>query len=82
MDSKLTLSINKEIARKAKEYAKGKGSSLSALVENYLKLLTQKNRTEDAEYSPVVKSLLGPVSIPDDFDYKNEVSDYLTKKYL
>ena len=39
MDSKLTLSINKEIAKRAKFYAKNRGRSLSDLVENYLKLL-------------------------------------------
>jgi hypothetical protein len=82
MDAKLTLSIDKEVARRAKVYAKNKGRSLSDLVENYLKLLTKNTPVEDTEYTPRVKSLLGSVTLPADFDYKKELADALTKKYL
>jgi hypothetical protein len=82
MDSKLTLSIDKDVARKAKVYARNNGRSLSDLVENYLKLLTRNSSIEDSEYTPRVKSLLGCITLPEDFDYKKEVADYLTKKYL
>jgi hypothetical protein len=82
MDAKLTLNIDKDIARKAKVYARSNGRSLSDLVENYLKLLTKDTVNKDSEYSPRVKSLLGSVSLPEDFDYKREIADYLTKKYL
>ena len=82
MDAKLTLNIDKDITRKAKVYAKKKGRSLSDLVENYLKLLTKNSSIEDPEYSPRVKSLLGSVSLPKDFDYKKELADSLAKKYL
>jgi hypothetical protein len=82
MDAKLTLNIDKDVARKAKVYAKKKGRSLSDLVENYLKLLTKNSAIEDSEYSPRVKSLLGSVSLPKDFDYKKELADSLAKKYL
>jgi hypothetical protein len=83
MDSKLTLSINKEIAKRAKFYAKNRGRSLSDLVENYLKLLiTTDSESIKHEYSPRVKELLGSVSVPDDFDYKKDITDYLTEKYL
>jgi hypothetical protein len=82
MDAKLTLNIDKEIATKAKVYAKTKGRSLSGLVENYLKLLTNDSTAIETELSPVIKSLLGSVSLPVDFNYKKEMSDYLSKKYL
>ena len=82
MDAKLTLSIDKEVARKAKVYARSKGRSLSDLVENYLKLMTKNSAVEDSEFTPRVKSLLGCITLPEDFDYKKEISDYLTKKYL
>ncbi len=82
MDAKLTLSIDKDVARKAKVYAKSNGRSLSDLVENYLKLLTKNSTVEDSEYTPRVKSLLGCITLPEDFDYKKEMADYLTKKYL
>jgi hypothetical protein len=82
MDAKLTLSIDKDVARKAKVYARSKGRSLSDLVENYLKLMTKNSAVEDSEFTPRVKSLLGCITLPEDFDYKKEISDYLTKKYL
>ena len=82
MDAKLTLNIDKDIARKAKVYARNNGRSLSDLVENYLKLLTKDSVNEDSEFTPRVKSLLGSISLPADFDYKREIADYLTKKYL
>jgi uncharacterized protein (DUF3820 family) len=82
MDAKLTLNIDKDVARKAKVYAKTNGRSLSDLVENYLKLLTRNSSIKDSELSPRVKSLLGSVTVPEDFDYKKEISEYLTKKYL
>ncbi|WKN42377.1 DUF6364 family protein [Tunicatimonas pelagia] len=40
MNTKLTLTIEKEIIEIAKKYAKEKGQSLSEMVENYLKFVT------------------------------------------
>ena len=82
MDAKLTLSIDKDVARKAKIYARSEGRSLSDLVENYLKLMTKNSAIEDSEFTQRVKTLLGCITLPEDFDYKKEISDYLTKKYL
>ncbi|MCX6335314.1 MAG: DUF6364 family protein [Bacteroidia bacterium] len=82
MDAKLTLSIDKDVARRAKVYARTKGRSLSDLVENYLKLLTKNSTIKDSDYSPRVKSLLGSVNLPVGFDYKKELADTLAKKYL
>lgn len=82
MDTKLTLSIDRDVARKAKIYARSKGRSLSDMVENYLKLLTKNSSVEDSDYSPIVKSLLGSISLPENFDYKKEIAGSLTKKYL
>jgi len=82
MDAKLTLNIDRDIAHRAKVYAKKEGRSLSDLVENYLKLLTKNSPIEDSEYSPRVKALLGSVTLPKDFDYKRELADALVKKYL
>ena len=82
MDAKLTLNIDRDIAHKAKVYAKKEGRSLSDLVENYLKLLTKNSTIEDSEYTPRVKALLGSVTLPKDFDYKKELVDALVNKYL
>ena len=82
MDAKLTLNIDKDVASKAKVYARNEGRSLSDLVENYLKLLTKNTDVDHSEYSQRVKSLLGSISLPKDFDYKKELADSLAKKYL
>jgi len=82
MDAKLTLSIDRNIARKAKIYARSKGKSLSFLVENYLMLITGNSPVDESDFTPRVKSLLGSVSVPDDLDYKKEIAGYLTEKYL
>lgn len=82
MHAKLTLSIDRNVTRRAKIYARSNGRSLSDLVENYLKLLTRNTSIEDSELTPRVKSLLGCISLPEDFDYKKEKADYLVKKYL
>ena len=37
MSTKLTLTIDKSVIKKAKEYAKSQGRSLSNLIEDYLK---------------------------------------------
>lgn len=42
----------------------------------------QQRAVEDSEYSPRVKSLLGSISFPKDFDYKKELAESLAKKYL
>jgi hypothetical protein len=81
MDAKLTLNVDKEIAGKAKKYAKSKGRSLSDLVEDYLKFLTREMETETIKISPRVKSLLGSIKVPDGFDYKKELTERLNEKY-
>ena len=44
MNTKLTLTIEKEVIEIAKEYAKEKGQSLSEMVENYFKFVTVNRR--------------------------------------
>jgi uncharacterized protein DUF6364 len=80
MDAKLTLSVDKNIIKKAKKYAKMHNVSLSWLIESYLTLLTQKKKS-DIELTPLVESLSGVISLADDFDYKNEYSSFLVDKY-
>ena len=46
MNTKLTLTLEKEVIEKAKEFAARQGQSLSSLVENYFKLLTFEHKEE------------------------------------
>ncbi|HAC15166.1 MAG TPA: hypothetical protein DCE78_04375 [Bacteroidetes bacterium] len=82
MNTKLTLTIEQEVIEKAKVYASKKGRSLSDIIENYLKIITVEEEQTEYELTPIVKSLKGSFSVPDDFDYKDELSKSLSKKHL
>ena len=81
MTNKLTLTIEKKVIESAKKYASQRGKSLSHLVENYLKSISSKE-TSDDELSPKVKKLMGVIKLPDDFNYKTELGNALSKKHL
>ena len=80
MDSKLTLNIDKDLARKAKVYARNHGRSLSDLVESYFKILTNKATDTENELTTRVKSLLGSIKLTEDFDYKADLSDKIRNR--
>ncbi|OWK74324.1 hypothetical protein CBW16_02620 [Flavobacteriaceae bacterium JJC] len=82
MNTKLTLTIDQSIIEKAKKYARKKERSLSDLIENYLKALTAKEIPQQEEFSPAVESLKGSFKMPKNFDYKKELTDRLSEKYL
>ena len=83
MNTKLTLTIKQDVIQKAKKYAKNKNRSLSDLIENYLKSLTQEEPIEKKKtLSPIVKSLKGSFKMPANFDYKEELRKGLEEKYL
>ncbi|MGN6531026.1 MAG: DUF6364 family protein [Ginsengibacter sp.] len=79
MNTKLTLNIDDNIIEQAKIYAKDNRLSLSKLIENYLRSITQKKPGKSA-VSPLVESLTGVISSQAD-DYKKGYADYLSKKY-
>ena len=73
MDTKLTLSIEENIIKKAKDYARSKGKTLSDLVESYLKTISIEET--ESELTPITKSLKGSFHVPEDFDYKSALAD-------
>jgi hypothetical protein len=82
MPTKLTLTIEKETIKSAKDYAKEKGQSLSELVENYFKLITTKDRAlSPAELSPRIKRLRGIIKIEEGKDYQEILKEELMRKY-
>ncbi|MCH6200445.1 DUF6364 family protein [Aquiflexum sp. LQ15W] len=82
MNTKLTLTIEKSVIENAKKYAQMKERSLSDLIENYLKALTNEEPLPKNELTPIVKSLKGSFKMPENFDYKKELTDRLSEKYL
>ena len=82
MNTKLTLTIEKEVIEQAKQYASMKGKSLSELVENYFKFLTENQGNEPAEtVSPRVQKLKGILKVNDDFDYKKVLEKEIISKH-
>jgi hypothetical protein len=84
MDTKLTLKLDGAVIEKAKKYASSRKSSLSRLVESYLKSLTigeDSPNENEIQISPFVKSMSSEVKIPADLDYKSEYTNYLIEKY-
>ena len=80
MDTKLTLKLDEDIIEEAKAYAKEKKTSLSELIETYLQKLTEEKKNKKT-ITPLVKSLLGIISLPENYDDKEDYTDYLNTKY-
>ena len=82
MNTKLTLTLDKEIIDIAKAYAKEKGQSLSEMVENYFKLVTiDRRKIKPKELSPRVRRLRGIIKATEKIDYKKTLTEELSKKY-
>ncbi len=84
MNTKLTLSINQTVIDEAKEYAKSNGKSLSNIVEEYLKSLSNPHKSNKSKSTrTLVKELKGSVKMPKEFtSYKSLLQDALLEKYL
>lgn len=82
MNTKLTLTLEKEVIEKAKEFAAQQGQSLSSLVENYFKHLTfEPKQINEEELKPLPESFLRFEGIlkkeGQEFDYKEELTKAL-----
>jgi hypothetical protein len=80
METKLTLRLKKRVIERAKDYAHIHNISLSKIVESYLESIT-KQKTPATEISPLVESLSGVIHLDENFDLRNDYSNYLSKKY-
>ena len=80
MNTKLTLSLEKNVIEDAKSYAKKTGRSLSELVESYFKNLTEKSEIPN-DIHPNVKKLIGRITLPSDFDQEKVKEEYYKDKY-
>ncbi|MCH9650327.1 MAG: antitoxin [Deltaproteobacteria bacterium] len=79
MNTKLTLRLDEDIIRRAKEYSKEVGKPVSRLVEDYFRVVTSPNLPQE-DLPPLVKSLRGCIegSGVDEEDYRR----HLEEKYL
>ena len=84
METKLTLSLEKEIIEQAKKYAQKQKTSLSNMVENYFYYLISDDAGNDIhtkEKTPITEKLLGSVKNVK-FDPDELKEKYLMDKYL
>jgi hypothetical protein len=79
MNTKLTLSLEKEVIEKAKSYAKQHNVSLSALIENYFSRLTMKYKDVESTVGIVAK-MSGIIDLENDYDYKKELGKHYILK--
>jgi replicative DNA helicase len=59
MATRVTLYVDEEVVDKAKRYVKRSHTSLSKIVNDYLKLLSKENRDEEMVQAPTTRSLRG-----------------------
>jgi plasmid stability protein len=76
MQTKLTLRLDESLIKQAKVYAEQHDKSLSQVVADYFRLLTQG--VESPEPPPITQSLIGVIKDVDEDDYKSHLED----KYL
>lgn len=82
MNTKLTLSLDQAVIKRAKEYAKERHVSLSKMVEELLVAVTHPNTESHHKKLSDVDKLVGMLEDPGpDFDYKQARYEYLKKKY-
>jgi hypothetical protein len=81
VNTKLTLNVNKNVITRAKSYAAARRISLSKLVENYLKSISE-NSPDTASIAPLTRELSGIVKKKSKINFKKAKEDYLTSKYL
>ncbi len=84
MNTKLTLSLDKDVIEQAKQEAASRGISLSRLVEQLLERTVTKMQDKKARKVKIpteVKKLRGIISLPADFDPKKDRTDHLAGKY-
>ena len=61
--TKLTLSADKRLVKEAKRVAAAQNTSLSAMIDRFLRAVTAK--PGDAELGPLTKSAMGIAKVPD-----------------
>lgn len=81
MTTKLTLTLDDKVIKRAKKYARAKGRSVSELVESYFRSLTEGSSEPIDELTPSVKSLLGSFKAPKDFDYNKILREEKRRKF-
>jgi hypothetical protein len=86
LQPKLTLVVDPGVVRRAKSYAATHRTSVSSLVESYLRNLTAEGglgiETDPDTWPPITRSLYGALADVGDADTEDLRFRYLREKYL
>ena len=78
--TKLTLSVEPQIIREAKQAAAGWHTSVSALFSRLLRAMTSP-RAANLDFSPVTRRATGLIELPPDAKDSDLLADALSGKY-
>jgi hypothetical protein len=85
MKEKLTLSIDKEVKKRAKRLARVSGRSISEMVEDFLDAAASKDENKfQPEPGSITESLAGSLELPEKYEnmeYKEIIQQVLVEKY-
>lgn len=77
--TKLTLSADRELIRRAKKVAAKNGTSLSAMVSNYLSTLTAEEK--EFQPGPLSRQATGLAKVPKGKSDRELLEEALSEKY-
>lgn len=85
MTTKLTLSINEEVIKKAKQVSRRKGKSLSKIVEDYLKNISEKEGDEEtliSQMNKIMEPHRSKLKLPANVNYKEIIRQGRYEDYM
>ena len=86
MKTNLSLSLDSSLIEKARRIAKHRGTSVSAMVSDYLVSLRENGSELDEDALPpltrhVLELAKNVPPLPDDWDYRDELTEELEKRF-
>ena len=82
MTKKLTLTIDSDVIKSAKNYASENNISLSKLVEHYFKMISNPTETHIENIPPITRELAGIARMETKKSDKELLREALNKKFL
>ena len=81
MTTKLTLSVDKRVVQRAKQFARTHRQSLSQIVTNYLDYISREE-SEEPDIDPRVMALADRIPVEDLPELKDARYKHLKRKYI
>ncbi len=79
--TRLTLTVDEEVAREAERLAQERGESVSDLFARYVRTAAKGGEGRDIELGPLTRQATGLLKLPPDKDYREALAEALAEKY-